>query len=275
LALAEARTRGVRVDEPTAREQVQVTALTVRSFRDRFLQRVDHPANSAPASGYVLLGLAAENYPPDEFTDANIIEMANRQTPDGSWTAFGHRPPLEYSRVAATTLAIRAMQLYGPPGLKESFERRIAHGRKWLTAVQPDSNTDAAFRLLGLAWSGTDRELVEAQAGALLAQQRADGGWAQLEHLDSDAYATGLTLYALYHGGAVAGSEAAYQRGVDYLLKTQLEDGSWHVKSRAFPFQPYFESGFPHGADQWISAAATGFATAALIDSLPRAASAK
>jgi hypothetical protein len=56
---------------------------------------------------------------------------------------------------------------------------------------------------------------------------------------------------------------------VGYLLKTQLPDGSWHVKSRSFPFQTYFESGFPHGPDQWISAAATGFAAAAVIDSLP------
>jgi hypothetical protein len=29
-------------------------------------------------------------------------------------------------------------------------------------------------------------------------------------------------------------------------------------------FQPYFESGFPHGHDQWISAAATAWATMAL-----------
>jgi len=30
------------------------------------------------------------------------------------------------------------------------------------------------------------------------------------------------------------------------------------------PFQPYFESGFPHGDDQWISAAATSWAAMAL-----------
>src|SRR5215813_1842677 len=45
---------------------------------------------------------------------------------------------------------------------------------------------------------------------------------------------------------------------------TQLEDGSWYVRTRASPIQPYFESGFPHGRDQWISAAATNWATMAL-----------
>jgi N-acyl-D-amino-acid deacylase len=67
----------------------------------------------------------------------------------------------------------------------------------------------------------------------------------------------------------VPASNDAHQRGVAYLLGTQLSDGSWHVKTRAFPFQAYFESGFPHGPDQWISAAATGFATVALMQAIP------
>ncbi len=269
LAIAEARSRGFKVDEQTARQQIQITAHAVKSLRDRFLQRVDHPANSGPATGYILIGLAAEGYPPDEFTDANIIVMANRQSPDGSWTAFGHRPPLEYSRVAATALAIRALRLYSPPGLKVAFDERIAKGREWLIAVEPDSNSDRAFRLLGLAWCGAGPELIQFQTATLMAQQRHNGGWAQLEKLDSDAYATGLILYALHHGGGVATSDRAYQDGVNYLLKSQLPDGSWHVKTRSFPFQPYFESGFPYGPDQWISASATGFAAAALIDAEP------
>ena len=35
-------------------------------------------------------------------------------------------------------------------------------------------------------------------------------------------------------------------------------------RKRAVPFQPYFETGFPYGKDQFISAAATGWATMAL-----------
>jgi hypothetical protein len=56
-----------------------------------------------------------------------------------------------------------------------------------------------------------------------------------------------------------------WQRGIDFLLHTQLPDGSWHVRSRGFGFQPYFDSGFPHGHDQWISAAAASWATIALV----------
>jgi len=60
-------------------------------------------------------------------------------------------------------------------------------------------------------------------------------------------------------------TDRVYQRGVRYLLDTQLEDGSWFAKSRSVPLQPYFDNGFPHKTDQWISAAATNWATMALV----------
>jgi hypothetical protein len=76
-----------------------------------------------------------------------------------------------------------------------------------------------------------------------------------------DAY--GRALVALETAGLPV-SDEAYQKGVKYLLSTQQEDGSWFVRSRAMALQPYFDSGFPHGFDQWISAAGTNWATIAL-----------
>ena len=81
--------------------------------------------------------------------------------------------------------------------------------------------------------------------------------------MESSAYATGKSLYALQTAG-LPRSDAAYQRAVKFLLNTQLEDGSWHVRTRAMAFQPYFDAGFPHSFDQWISAAGTSWATIAL-----------
>ena len=59
-------------------------------------------------------------------------------------------------------------------------------------------------------------------------------------------------------------SDPAYQRGVQYLMNNQFEDGSWFVQSRAAGLQPYFDNGFPHDVHQWVSAAATSWATMAL-----------
>ena len=54
-----------------------------------------------------------------------------------------------------------------------------------------------------------------------------------------------------------------------HRLRTQLSDGSWLAHTRTFPFQVYKESGFPHGKDQWISAAASSWAAMALSLSAP------
>jgi hypothetical protein len=96
----------------------------------------------------------------------------------------------------------------------------------------------------------------------LLTTQRADGGWA-LSSLQSDAYATGSALVALHEAG-VGRDDTAYRRGVQFLLETQLPDGSWFVGTRSHHTQLFFDSGFPQGEHQYISAAATNSATQAL-----------
>ena len=112
--------------------------------------------------------------------------------------------------------------------------------------------------------SGALKTLVE----ELIRQQRADGGWGQLAGLDSDAYATGQSLYALMEGSTIPAGDPALRRGIDFLLRTQLADGTWHVRTRAHPFQPPMDSGFPHGIDGWISSAGTSWAVMALATSL-------
>ena len=82
--------------------------------------------------------------------------------------------------------------------------------------------------------------------------------------MGTDAYATGEALVALKESGMATLGTPDYQRGGEYLLRTQIEDGSWVVESRSVPIQAYFESGFPYGVNQWISAAATAWATTAL-----------
>lgn len=216
---------------------------------------------------YSLLGLAAENYPPDATTDAMARFVQSRQWPDGRWETAAHRPPIESNDdIVVTSIALRALQIYGPKAQHTKSEMSVKRAADWLIKAQPKTTQERAFHLFGLGWAGlnANNELVRKAVRELLQQQRSDGGWAQLSSLSSDAYATGQALVALKQAGDVDMSDPSYKRGVEFLLKTQLEDGSWYVKSRAIPLQPYFESGFPHGHDQWISAAATNWATTAL-----------
>jgi hypothetical protein len=68
-----------------------------------------------------------------------------------------------------------------------------------------------------------------------LALQRADGGWSQtVPEPTSDAFATGQTLYALSLAGFTA-ERPEIQKAIDFLVATQLPDGSWPMLSRSTP----------------------------------------
>ena len=76
---------------------------------------------------------------------------------------------------------------------------------------------------MGLVWSKASRESWERAAEGLQKMQRKDGGWSQLAAMPSDAFATGMALYALYEGG-VSTVHPAYRKGLNYLLDTQTGD---------------------------------------------------
>jgi hypothetical protein len=130
--------------------------------------------------------------------------------------------------------------------------------------ADPEIHEEQIYKLLGLVWAGASRADVQDLAVKLINNQQPDGGWAQLPHLSSDAYATAQALYALMHGAGLDRDHSAVRAGLAFLLEHQLDDGTWHVRRRAYPFQPPMESGFPHGADSWISAAASSWAVMAL-----------
>jgi ankyrin repeat protein len=263
MTVATARKNGLPLNEEIARQQLKTIGAYIESWRDRALQDIGIPGSQDTMS-YILLGLAVENYPPDAATDAFAHYLKSVQSPDGRWTVSTPRPPLESSDFAITAVAMRSLQAFAPKPQQAEYDRSIRLAAAWLAKSEPRTTEDRVFQLLGLSWSGANKEILRKVADRLIAIQRPDGGWAQLPSLGSDAYATGQALVALEEASALTVSDAVYQRGVRRLLNTQLEDGSWFVRSRALPLQPYFENDFPHGHDQWISAAATNWATTAL-----------
>lgn len=267
MAVAMARSHAIPVDETVVEQQRKAVLANLRPARQVLLEMSDVVPDVPGTAGYLMLGLAAENYAADSVTDAVALHLAGKQFADGSWRPWAPRPPLEFSPVSSTALAVRVLRLYGPPAMRAEMEQRIAAARRFLEAVDARTNEEKVMRVLGLAWAGAPQAKVAEAAKVVAAGQRTDGGWAQLPSLESDAYATGQALYALHQAG-VAPDDAARRRGADYLLRTQLADGTWHVVSRAFPFQPYKESGYPHGKDQWISSAGASWATLALLQQM-------
>ena len=259
-----ARLRGFHIDEASVASQRQTTRSYMESWRERVLQDISIPGGTDTIS-FMLAGLAASHYPPDAATDALARYLLRRQHDNGSLNVTTSRPPIESSDIAVTALSIRALQAFAPAPQKAEYAAAVQRAAAWLRQTQPHDAQEYAHTLLGLAWARADKTAMSDTVRALRALQRNDGGWSQLPTLQSDAYATGLVLTALAESGGLSTRDAAYRRGTQFLLETQLGDGSWFVRSRAVPIQPYFESGFPHGHDQFISAAATNWATMALL----------
>ncbi|MEX2263461.1 MAG: ankyrin repeat domain-containing protein [Bryobacteraceae bacterium] len=265
MAAEKTRPAGVSGSPEVAKVQVKSVLATWGGEIDRMWQTSCGVGGGRVATmTYGLLGLAAEKQPATPAIDLVTHCLAKAQAPDGSWWIEDPRQPLGKNAIKFTGLAIRALQLYGLPGLKAEFAERIARGRKFLETANPRDTQGWAFQVLGMKWAGSDPALIGKAAARLAGLQHNDGGWAQRASMKSDAYATGQALWALHEGAGLAVSHAGWRRGAEYLRATQKADGSWHVRSRGFGFQPYRETGFPHGHDQWISSAATGFAVIAL-----------
>jgi ankyrin repeat protein len=208
------------------------------------------------------MGMAGE--PKNAYTDAAVRLIRSAQRPEGYWSgAESRRPPMASGDFMATALGVFALTRYAPEGDRASA-RSLEHASDWLARAKPEDTQDQAFHALALSWVAPRSDRARTAARSLITSQRSDGGWSQLPAMPSDAYATGLALYALHAAGKMPAADPVYRKGVDYLLRTQAADGTWHVKSRAIWLQPYFESGFPYGQDQFISAAATAWAAMAL-----------
>jgi ankyrin repeat protein len=255
---------------PSAMEFVKMIAAEFASSQDKLLQRFD-PGGGNDGEGYDAIAMHAAGYKPDAITDALAVHTAMMQHRAGYWhVGDASRSPIQESEIARTARGMRMLQLYGPPALKAEFDVKIARARDWVLEAHAKTNDDFAMQLVAAHWGGAPRAKVETLGRALVGMQRADGGWSQNANLASDAYATGESLWALGESGVLKVSDAAYQRGVKRLLETQWADGSWYVRSRAPKFQPYFESGFPYGHDQWVSSAATAWAVLALAPAMEK-----
>jgi hypothetical protein len=264
VTLSLAKQKGFTVNDSSLMEILYSVDTVIRSRKDVLAQNGD-PVAIVMSSAYQLWALWANEYKSNKLIDMLVKNLMQRQLYDGSWVSPNPRPPLEYYAFSATALMVSALEYYSPPSLKPEIRQRIDRARAWMLKTVPENNEERVFQILGLKWVNGDKVFIGGQAKKLLATQREDGGWSQLPNLESDSYATGQALYALYESGQLKVKDPSFQKGISFLLKTQFEDGSWKVISRSIPFVPFVENGFPHNKDQFISAAGTNWATMALI----------
>ena len=231
---------------------------------DQPLLQGNEPGGSPDLALYSSIALAAAEVPASWSSDVFVVYLLGKQRAEGNWRSVGAtRAPIQDGDFSRTAMGVRTLAAFAIPAKKTEIDAHIRRGAGWLAAHVPLTTEDRVMQLLGLHWANASASLRETRVRELKGLQRPDGGWSQTPYLASDAYATGQVLYTLRELG-VAATDAGLQRGVEFLVKTQRDDGSWYVPSRAMKIQPYFESGFPYGHDQWISASATAWAAMGL-----------
>jgi hypothetical protein len=263
FASAAARAKGIPVDEKAEHERLLQITSTLGAVQLEGAAALGGADNNL----YSVEALVRAGFPANRLTDYLAANLAMSQGGDGGWHLPGYsRSPLQDSDFSRTAMAMRGLKTYGTPGRASEMKQRLERGKQWLMHSTPVILEDIDMRLVGVAAAGASAAELRKLAEPVIALQRSDGGWAQRQGFPSDAYATGMTLWALNEAGVMRPDA----NGVKFLLGTQSADGSWHVASRATKFQQYFESGFPYEHDQWISTMGTGWAANALALSIGR-----
>lgn len=220
LTLRLARQRGIDVDSKT------LDAVEAKTFRElRGANSLDDAVQSAnvsdptPNDSHLLLAAHAAGLPGDLTTGVYARRIARWQR-DGHWITSDFRPPHSSSVFTATATAVRALQFYMPGELSAERDASVRRARDWLATAPASSTEDAAFRMIGLAWSDASSAQVSTARRDLIERQRPDGGWPQLSGYTSDAYSTGEALYALREAGMPV-TDPAWRKGLQFLISTQ------------------------------------------------------
>ncbi len=267
FAFLAAKRHGFAVDEDNLQRQLQHTYDHLKRGLDNYRQGKGQGGDILTA-GYALWTLDEGNWPADEVSVAVSNYLLGTQTDIPHWRHRGNRPPTSGSDFTATYVALRALEHFGADDQKEKIAERRTRVAEWLSSTKPIETEDLVFKIGAFQYADCASEVIQDTVSALLKIQRDDGGWGQKPDMPSDAYATATAIFALNRYREAFADDQSISKGIEYLLSTQLEDGTWHVVTRAKPVQEYFESQFPHGKDQFISVSATAWSTLALLQAL-------
>jgi ankyrin repeat protein len=271
---------GVPIDLALARRNLE-SKLGFESRYKMALGRLDSASQGVPVlqpAATIGICLAAAHdlgIAPNLYLSAWARRLARLQSSEGFWPGEDRRPPSQsHEPFSPTAYAVEGLRWYLPEGEAGEKTASLQRARGWLLRTTPKETDEQVMRLTGLRASGAPQGEYLGIARKLISQQRSDGGWGQLNTSASDAYETGRVLVALSEASLMRTTDPVYIRGLNFLLRTQLPDGSWHVPSRLttpLPLAPDPQDFyFPHGRDDVSSFIGTVWADQALILALKR-----
>ena len=159
-----------------------------------------------------------------------LLEAADHlvsiQAADGAIPVDQPAPPIVQGQFMTTSNALVALDWAAAHSDDPTYQQAVARGAAWIAANEPATNQDKVFKIIALMRDGTpdQKRTAWSVVEGLSAEQQPDGGWKENSATDgSNAIATGQVLYAFKQAG-VSIHGAMFRRGVDYLLKNQVNE---------------------------------------------------
>lgn len=278
-ALSEAEQQGYAIDKKFVADTIDsLLGSEQKLMASKIFPNPADPPDPRPQGrglnmGLPFLAIAARSLPSLEEGQKQSLkliaqEIVKKQQADGSWEFFAtlRRPPINENQTTDAAWIILALEGEGP-NAPESQRAALSKALAWLDTAKPSEiHQEKVLRVLVATRFAEPRETTQSTIDEVLALQRIDGGWSQtVPEPRSDAFATGQTLYVLSLAGYTA-ERPEIKRGIDFLVATQLPDGSWPMVSRSTP------DGSPGSSKLLtpITCAATSWATLALSRLTPR-----
>ena len=168
---------------------------------------------------------------------AAAIKVAQVQAEDGSWpidAANAVGSPATYGSTLATYMAWDLLQRASAPDTFAAQQK----AEERLSAIKPDSVPNATVILL-FNRSHRGNEVDTASLDFLRRAQTRDGGWGPSTDSPPEAFDTALALLALAEFRMETGVPTMIQNGREFLVVTQLPDGSWPATTRPSGGQSY------------------------------------
>ena len=237
-ALRDAKLKGHAVDESVLAEMTKWVAESGNGKTG-----VPRPEGIPKALNMkaVLFALALEADPLPDETSQNGLKLLLQtvkedQNEDGVWNSWPDtRPPIfGHSDETATALATLALLPPAAAGDESAVAAR-EKGLKWLAEHETTGDHQAVcVRLMLLKKADRPANEWQPLVKRLTDSQQGYGGWRQSAEMASDAHATGQALYALALAD-LKPSDPVLQRGREFLIMTQRDDGGWAMTSRPCP----------------------------------------
>lgn len=162
-------------------------------------------------------------------------ELLEYQQQDGSIRLDWTNPPVGAGTIQGTFQAMQTWRQTYTRTADDKWLPPIRKAEKYIQAqvaswkqAPPANLQDANYALmaLGAAGVGNAEESVQRLTRSVLASQNRDGGWGFQKGGESNAFATGQTLYALRLVG-LTDRDPVVARGTTWLTSHQAEDGGW------------------------------------------------